>query len=232
MSSVDTTLVTTDTTAAIEIADADDLVQFINSGATDCYYYLSADIDMYGIVLTGSNLVFAGTFDGEGHTIRNVVVNSTAQKMGFLFKELLDGAIVRNVTFADSVHNGGGTNESCAFLSAFARGGARFENLTFINVSVQNTGSYAALVFGDVYYASTANTIYLENITVINDENNGIAAKSYIGGLIGSSRQAVDIFVDNVYFSSSVSASEQASGSIMGRFNATNIHLQVSNVVI
>ncbi len=222
---------TTSEMASIAIDNAEDLLAFITSG-TLANYYLTDDIDMSEITLTGSNLVFGGTFDGQGHTIRNAVVNSSAQKMGFLFKELVNGAVVKNVIFADSIHNGGGTSESCAFVSAFARGGVLFEDLSFYNVSVVNNYAYAALVFGDVINTSEADTITLRNITVINDDNNEIAAASYIGGLIGSSRQPIIINVENVYFSSAVSASIQACGSIMGRFNAANIHLNVSNAVI
>ena len=45
----------------------------------------------------GSNTVaFVGVFDGNGHTIRNLVVNTTSGDTG-LFVKLEDGAVVKNL---------------------------------------------------------------------------------------------------------------------------------------
>lgn len=210
---------------------AEDVLNFITNGATG-EVHLMNDIDMTGQTLTGSSLAFQGTFDGHGYTIRGAVINASGNKMGFLFKEVLSGSIVKNVTFADSIHNGGGTSESSAFISAFAQGGSRFENITFYNVSVIHTGSYAALLFGDVITEVTGETIYLRNITVINDENHWIEGNAYVGGLIGAARKPVTIDVENVYFESKVKAPNQAAGAIMGRLNSAGITLNVRQVVV
>lgn len=208
-----------------------DVVDLITNGATG-EVHLMNDIDMTGTTLTGSPNTFGGIFDGHGYTIRGAVINASGNKMGFLFKEILKGGVIKNIQFADSIHNGGGTSESSAFISAFAQGGARFENISFYNVSVRHAGSYAALLFGDVINDSSETTITIRNITVINDENHWIEGSSYVGGLIGAARKVVTIDVENVYFDSKVVAPNQAAGAIMGRLNAAGITLTVRQIVV
>ncbi len=209
----------------------EDLLTVINDGATSDVYLMN-DIDMTGVILTGSPKTFGYTFDGRGYTIKNAIINASGNKMGFLFKEVLSTGIIKNVTFSDSTHFGGGTSESSAFISAFAQGGARFEHITFYNVSVKHAGSYAGLIFGDVINEVSGETIYIRNITVINDDNNWIEGSSYVGGLIGSARKPVTIDIENVYFDSKVIAPNQAVGAIMGRLNSAGITLNVRQTVI
>lgn len=213
------------------IYTAEDLLNIINNGATG-EVHLMNDIDMNGITLTGSSKTFDGVFNGHNHTITGAVINASGNKMGFLFKEVLKGGVVKNVRFNNSIHHGGGTSESSAFISAFAQGGSRFENITFNNVSVIHQGSYAALLFGDVINDSTETTITIRNITVINDDSHWIEGSSYVGGLIGAARKVVTIDVENVYFDSKVAAPNQAAGAIMGRLNAAGISLTVRNIVV
>jgi pectinesterase len=208
-----------------------DVLDLITNGATG-QVHLMNDIDMTGTTLTGSAKTFDGILDGHGFTIRGAVINASGNKMGFLFKEVLNGGVIKNINFADAIHNGGGTSESSAFISAFAQGGSRFENIAFYNVSVIHAGSYAALLFGDVINDATETTISIRNITVINDENHWIEGSSYVGGLIGAARKAVTIDVENVYFDSKVAAPNQAAGAIMGRLNAAGITLTVRQIVI
>ncbi|MCF7930688.1 MAG: InlB B-repeat-containing protein [Acholeplasmataceae bacterium] len=217
---------------AIPISTPLELLAFITSGDSNTSYYLTQDIDMAGITLSGSSLYYAGTFDGQNYTIRNAEITSSGNKMGFLFKELLNGSVVKNIRFADSIHHGGGTSESCAFISAFAQGGATIENIIFSNVSVIHAGSYAGLLFGDVISEDTGVPVTIRNITVINDIDHWVEGLSYVGGLIGSARKPITINIEQVYFSSKVLSTNQAAGSIMGRFNSTGITLNASQVVI
>lgn len=213
------------------IYTSDDLFNLITQGGSGDVYLMN-DIDMTGVTLTGSSKTFNGTFDGRGHVIRGAVIYASGNKLGFLFKEVLNGGTVKNVTFADSIHHGGGNAESSAFISAFAQGGSRFENITFINVSVIHTGSYAALLFGDVINDASETEIVIRNITVMNDGNHWIEGNSYVGGLVGSSRKAVTIDIENVYFESKVKAPNQAAGAIMGRLSVAGIVLNVRQVVV
>jgi pectinesterase len=220
---------------SIPIASAAELVAFITSGNPSGNYHLTEDIDLQGVTLTGSSLLYSGTFDGLGHTISNAVINASGNKMGFLFKQLSHGGTIRNVHFQECVQYGGGNGEASAFVSAYAQGGATFSHLTFRNVSVIHTGSYAALIFGDVTADSLDpdDKIIIENITFINDENNKIQGGDYIGGLVGGARKYVKIEMRNIYVQSEIrSTGVQTTGILMGRDNSANVELTVDNVVI
>ena len=124
---------------------------------------------------------------------------------------------------------------SSAFVSAFAKGGATFENLFFRNVSVIHPGSYAALLFGDVVSESLNpdDKIIIRDITVINNEGSKVQGGDYIGGLVGAARKFVRIEMENIYFQSEVrSTGSQTTGILMGRDNSANVSLMVNNVVI
>ncbi|MDD5294120.1 MAG: hypothetical protein PHW40_07455, partial [Candidatus Izemoplasmatales bacterium] len=99
---------------SIPIASAAEMVAFITSGNPSGNYHLTEDIDLQGVTLTGSSLLYSGTFDGLGHTISNAVINASGIKMGFLFKELLHGGTIRNVQFQECIQYGGGTGEAAA----------------------------------------------------------------------------------------------------------------------
>ena len=76
------------------IADYDDLIEFSDNSALryGCYE-LTADIDLDGLTLTDSLVPerFIGTFEGNGHVISNLTINSTSSYVG-LFRQL-DGSI-------------------------------------------------------------------------------------------------------------------------------------------
>ncbi|MFA5290519.1 MAG: pectinesterase family protein, partial [Candidatus Izemoplasmatales bacterium] len=233
--STQTTTTITALPDSIPIASAAELVAFITSGNPSGNYHLTEDIDLQGVTLTGSSLLYSGTFDGLGHTISNAVINASGNKMGFLFKQLSHGGTIRNVHFQECVQYGGGNGEASAFVSAYAQGGATFSHLTFRNVSVIHTGSYAALIFGDVTADSLDpdDKIIIENITFINDENNKIQGGDYIGGLVGGARKYVKIEMRNIYVQSEIrSTGVQTTGILMGRDNSANVELTVDNVVI
>ncbi|MFA5466966.1 MAG: pectinesterase family protein, partial [Candidatus Izemoplasmatales bacterium] len=220
---------------SIPISSPQELLAFIASGDPDGNYHLVSDIDLEGETVSGSSIYFSGIFNGQGYTIENAVINASGNKMGFLFKQLSSGGIIQNVNFENCIHNGGGSSESSAFVSAFAQGGSAFLNLAFRNVSVIHTGSYAGLLFGDVTADSLdpEDKITIRNITLINDENNKIQGGDYMGGLIGAARKFVKIEMENIYFDSEVrSTGSQTTGILMARDNSANVELYVNNVVI
>lgn len=90
----------------IDVADANAVDRFRNDG----YYLLANDLDCEGITYPNSTRVlgraasqvnpdcgFVGTFDGQGHTIKNYQVPK-----GGMFLVLGTGSIVKNVAFVDA----------------------------------------------------------------------------------------------------------------------------------
>lgn len=92
------------------------------NGVLDGYYILANDIDAAGkdpICLidfndhinnkANSGVGFVGIFDGRGHTISNLTVKTGGYaKIGGLFGQILNPAIIRNVAFVDITTDGAG----------------------------------------------------------------------------------------------------------------------------
>ncbi|MGE4285433.1 MAG: GLUG motif-containing protein, partial [Phycisphaerae bacterium] len=95
-----------------KISTASDLLA-VNANLA-AHYELAADIDLAGnsysqdIIGEGSASPFEGTFDGKGHTISNMAID-TANNADYcgLFGYVAAGAVVKNVNMADVVLTGG-----------------------------------------------------------------------------------------------------------------------------
>lgn len=98
------------------ISGAPDLVKFaqaVNSGKTRLHGILKKDIDMviksrdFEPIGTLENM-YAGTFDGNGHTIKNLKINRTSERYVGLFGVVDDGATIRNLVLDESCSIKGG----------------------------------------------------------------------------------------------------------------------------
>ena len=126
-----------------QIANAQDLEDFSNivaSGNGAVSAVLTDDIDMSGvnhqpIGTTGS--AFRGTFDGQQHFIRNMIIDLPEQEYVGLFGVLNDGATIKNVI----VDNSCSVSGKC-FVAAIAGGTNGGGTVTFENCG--NEGSVGA----------------------------------------------------------------------------------------
>lgn len=121
---------------ALEIATAEELRAFAKSCALESYsrgrvFRLSADIDLGGLDFEPVPY-FAGTFLGQGHAITGLRIEGEGSRLG-LFRELAQGAVLRDLTVSGRVAPGGsrleigglvglnaGAVESCAFSGSVA----------------------------------------------------------------------------------------------------------------
>ncbi len=85
----------------IEISTADQL-QAIGADETSLAgeYILVNDIDLAGYPWTAI-FGFSGTFDGNGHIVKNLTTNNTENRAGGLFGKTLAGSVVKNVGVVD-----------------------------------------------------------------------------------------------------------------------------------
>ena len=91
----------------IKIYTAEDLINVANNKSGN--YVLENDIDMSGISFTAIGTKadnFMGIFDGQGHVIRNITINNTAQGQG-VFGYTSDSAVIRNLGAENITINGG-----------------------------------------------------------------------------------------------------------------------------
>ena len=94
----------------INISTAGDLLRLAESCTADSWsrnktVRLLADVDLSGTDFWGIPL-FAGRFDGNGHTIRGLCMDQSASTTG-LFRQVLEGGTVENLTVSGTVTPGG-----------------------------------------------------------------------------------------------------------------------------
>ena len=201
------------------IISASGLKQFskdVNNGTT--YYettvFLDADIDFSGGLSeqfepigywksSSDNKPFQGTFDGQGHTISNLAINSSSQLAGLFGYS--KGATIRNVVL----------DSSCSVVSSFSGSiiayiggiigycsGCTIEN-TVNMASVAFTGSTSSYLYiggiaGDLYSS-------YKDVNVRNCANYGSVTHSgtidyaNIGGIVGGSggSSSNKVFIQN-----------------------------------
>ena len=122
------------------------------------YFRLENDIDMDGYRFTpiGNRWAayFAGTFDGNGHTLRNVNINTGTAGYAALFGKCDTVSVIKNLNV-----DGANVNSS-GYYSAVVAGWTlgTITNCHVKNVKVSNTGIAAAGVAGIATYMSDCST--------------------------------------------------------------------------
>ncbi len=120
----------------------------------------------------GNGMMYCGTFDGNGKTIRNLYINSTIMNKGF-FGYANSGSI-KNITFDNAKVKNTHYNGTGILTGVFEK--CTIENIkTLANCSVEgteNTGGIAGI--------GTGNISNCENRAMVNGTNN-------VGGIVGNS---------------------------------------------
>ena len=148
--------------------DASDLISFSNNvnsrkDYTGTTVFLDADIDFsgysdafkpIGAYSDDNSLAFKGTFDGQGHAIRNLKINSTSDIAGFFGYSY--GVTIKNIVF----------DSSCSFTStASGDGVTRLGPISHVN-GVENI---------------IENIVNMANMTVFGSNANYIVAGGIVG---------------------------------------------------
>lgn len=173
-----------------DLVAAEELTDTEKAAVLATNYRLVADIDMKDVKITeGSNIQnYTGTFDGNGHAIKNYnIVDATANKRGLLFRSTKN-ATIKNLTFINCSHVG--AQEGIALITGEATT-TTFKNLEFNGCTVDaGSKSYAGLLIG----RNTRNGVTVDGITV---KGNSYTSANYGGGLIGDAR---DLGTGNAIF--------------------------------
>ena len=205
--------------------------------------YLAADIDLAGIdwsvnIGDDAGATFDGTFDGQGHTIKNLTSTETAQKGdGYictgLFGAIHGGAVLKNFTVENvNISTGDFTGNNVAAVVGFAwQATGSIENVHVtgnININAKNVTGVGAILGYDYY--SPALTV--KNCSVIGNDGSAILGKSYVGGLVGyaSSKIAMNSnTIENVSVTATASVGAIAGIMLSGSSAADNT---VKNVAL
>ena len=177
----------------------DDLAGFatlVNEGKTFAgkTVKLGADLDLCGATWTPigitSNKPFSGTFDGQGHTVRNFTLKTSSGNYGAgFFGNLVGNPTVKNVSF-DSVSYT--TRSNCVgVVAGYIYGSGSFENINVTNANVQSFAKVGGIV--GLVADPGAHTINLTNCSV-----DGTIGGGYnVGGLMGLVLQNVTVNMTN-----------------------------------
>ena len=159
-------------------------------------FLLSADIDMEGewspiSINSKGSLGFSGTFDGNFHSIKGLLINSSTKNAG-LFSEIY-GANIKNL-YIDATING---TDNVGIIAGTSEG-STIENC-FVTGRVEARGNNAGGIVG-------------VNNGVIKDSVSAcyiVDASNYAGGISGSNKGSIKNCISACY---SVSADMYASG--------------------
>lgn len=206
----------TDTTKAFKISSEESLqalaaaVKDDNSNGTynlsGVSFYLANDIVLSGSWTPISNVTyvadaFAGTFDGNGHTISGLNINATASNQGLF--GIINGATIKNLNVEGIVTSsnnyvGGivgkvqqGTIENCSFTGTVT--------------SSKSSSAYAGGIVGGTVNPSTIEGCY-----------NKATVNGYAGGILGYGKATIK----NCYNTGDINGTNRAGG-IIGQFNGT-----------
>ena len=158
--------------------------------------YLTADIDLTGIdwsvnIGDDCSATFDGTFDGQGHTIKNLTSTETAQKGdGYictgLFGAIHGGAVLKNFTVENvAINTGDFTGNNVAAVVGFAyQATGSIENVKVtgdININAAKAVGVGAIIGYDYYSPA----LEVKNCVVSGNGGSAIVGKSYVGGAVG-----------------------------------------------
>ena len=193
------------------VTTADGLVAVanaINAGNLDANVLLAADIDMTGKTFTpiGISNYYTGKFDGDGHTISNLIIdNGGTNRMGIISRA--KGSTIKNLTVESSSITGKDYVGVFVADTHEATETVKIENCHAKNVNVKATSSYA-VVFATVRHCS----VEIRNCTAINAT---IEATGDQAGVFACDRgNCPSITIENSFASGTISSAKNAGGVI------------------
>lgn len=220
-----------------EIATVADFLAMRQEGSgetvTNNYSYkLTADIDLTGVEIPDAMADFRGTFDGQGHTIKNASYVAGTSKVGLMFKTINGNGTVKNVHFFNcSATN---ANETVALvageITAAGKNVITLEDIEVSMCTISTTKDYAGLLIGRIEGAATCEVeLNFERITAKNFTS--VTCASYGGGLIGDTRSyaGTSVSAKNCDLDFDTTTSQNGS-QIVGR-NRGGISVSVENVI-
>ena len=165
-----------DESGVYQISTAAELAWFAANGGS-ASAKLTADIDLAGYDWTPMNKLY-GTFDGDGHMVKNLYINSTKYPLG-IFGYLQDGAKVLNLGVTGNVICTASSNAQAGGIAGYMNSGSSVENCySSVNVSSKK---HAGGIAG--YTAAGA---IITNCYASGDITTTSANECFLGGICGS----------------------------------------------
>ena len=178
-------------------------------------FVLTKDVDLAGHYWTpiGSNdKIFKGTFDGQGHTVKNLVITGNNSNVG-LFGVTHDGEI-KNLT-VENAEVSGRLNVGVVAGQPYT---SKYTNITVKGHVEVNGMAYVGGVGGKNAYADwTDITVDADETSYVKAHSieNGTAYRTYVGGVVGFNGEGSHKF-SNITSNINVQGSTQDVGGLFG----------------
>lgn len=194
-------------------------------------FFLTEDIDLEGIELEATKVMFTGKFDGNGYTIKNGLYKEGASnKTGLLVRQLNNGGSVNNVKFlnCNAIWNG----ETIGIVAGMSEGTVTVSKVEFNGCTVQ-CNNYAGLCIGRTN--SKDSKVTLQEITAKNGVTSTVS--SYGGTLIGdiaagnSATERAELNIIDCDLEMELKGSNGNGGFLSGRIRS-NTNFNVKNVIL
>ena len=188
---------------ASELIDFQEKVNAKNETYVTGYFELANDIQLKNewVPING----FKGQFNGKGHTISGIKINSSKNKKGFF--SYIDGAKIGEIKFNGNITVG----DNSALVSGYTLG-----NCTFVGVTTQGVIKSANNVGGLVGSISSGSVKAVGCVNLAN-----IYANSYVGGLIGANKTFKTNISDSANYGYVITTGEMVAGIIGSLTNST-----------
>ncbi len=189
-----------------------DQFHYVATSGTDYSFILLNNLDFEGYSWIDTGASFKGTFDGDGFTISNLIINSTNGYGGIFARAngaIINNLILDNIEVSTSARAG-------ILIGRVENAPVHVENIIIINSSVsgQDSNGTGGLI------GQAANTTVVRNASIINTIV--FSTNKNVGGLIGrvdkATVSAEDIFIYGLLATSTVttSTSDIAVGGVIG----------------
>ena len=151
--------------AEVRIPNVDEFIQFKNNVNNGVSYsgttvFLNSNIDLTGKTfepIGNSSIYFSGTFDGQGHVISNLVINSASQYVGLFGYS--GGLTIKNVVL----------DSSCSITSSF--NGSSF--------------AYVGGIIGYCGTPTIENSVNMGSVTFSGTLSSSSSYFLFFGGIVG-----------------------------------------------
>ena len=157
---------------------------------TGLVYALANDIDLGGMAWTPV-IDFSGTFDGNGHAIKNFIVSDTTTTQAGFFAHLI--GTVKNLTISNAtIYTSAQSYQVGAIAGQSAGTIINCKAASNVIITTYKGGKHnGQLAMGGILgYSTTGSTIaYCENNATVNAaevyDSNGNGKEGYVGGIVG-----------------------------------------------
>ena len=211
------------------VDDLNKLASLVNNGAdtTNVSFILENDIDMSSVAnfagIGTYDSMFKGSFYGNGHVIKNLKMNSSAQYVGLF-------GYTRNATIQDVGLENVNITSTCTSTPSMTGALIAFSVTTdvknvyvdggSINSSTMYTGGLIGYISGEYIGTTASAPINITNSysdVNININSSGSPSGHNTGGLIGASEGApTSIIITNSFSSSDITGNSQNVGGLIG----------------